>query len=122
MRLIGVGAETTMPVGFVVLVVAFEPHDLAVAFEREHVRGDAIEKPAIVADDDGAAGKRQQRFLERSQRVDVEIVGRLVEQEQVRSALEKLGKMNAVALAAGERSDLSLLVAPLEVEPGNVGA
>jgi hypothetical protein len=35
---------------------------------------------ALVADDDGAAGEVEQRLFERSKRVDVEVVGRLVEQ------------------------------------------
>ena len=82
-RLIGFGAEPALAIGFVVLVVALEPHHLAVAFERQDVRRDAVEEPAIVADDDGAAGERQQRLFERAQRVDVEVVGRLVEQQQV---------------------------------------
>ena len=83
MRLVRLGAEPALAVGFVVLVVALEPHHLAVALERQHVRGDAVEEPAVVADDDGAAGERQQRLFERAQRVDVEVVGRLVEQQQV---------------------------------------
>jgi hypothetical protein len=37
-------------------------------------------KKAVVADDDGAAGEVEQRLFERSKRVDVEVVGRLVEQ------------------------------------------
>jgi hypothetical protein len=36
------------------------------------------------------------------QRVDVEVVRRLVEQEQVAAAAEELGQVHAVALAAGE--------------------
>ena len=83
MRLVGVGAQAPMPIGFVVLVVPLEPDDLAVAFEREHVRRDAVEEPAIVADHDRAAGEVQQRLLERTQRVDVEIVRGFVEQQQV---------------------------------------
>ena len=122
MRLIGLGAEAALPVGFVVLIVALEPHDLAVAFEREHVRGDAVEEPAIVADDDGAAGEVEQRFLERAQRVDVEIVGRLVEQQQVAALLQQLRQVHAVALAARQRADLPLLPGALEVEPRDVGA
>ena len=81
-----------------------------------------IEEPAVVADDHRAAGERQQRLLERAQRVDVEVVGRLVEQQQVRAALEQLRQVDAIALAARQRPDLALLVAPLEVEPGHVGA
>ena len=122
MRRIGFGAETTPPIGLVVLIVAFEPHDAAVAFERQHVRRDAIEEPAVVADDDGAAGVVEQRLFERAQRVDVEVVGRLVEQQQVRSALQQLRQVNAVALTARQRADLPLLLRALEVEPRDVGA
>jgi hypothetical protein len=38
-------------------------------------------KKAIVADDDGAAGEVEQRLFERPQHVDIEVVGRLVEQQ-----------------------------------------
>ena len=77
-----------MAVDFVVLVIAFEPHDLALPFEREHVRGDPIQEPAIVTDDDRTPGKGEQRFLERSQGVDVEIVRWLVEEQQIRAAFQ----------------------------------
>ena len=110
MRLIGLRAETALPVGFVVLVVALEPHRLAVAFEREDVRGDAIEKPAIVADDHGAAGVVEQRLFERAQRVDVEVVGRFVEQQQVAALPQQLRQVDAIAFAARQRADLALLL------------
>ena len=116
MRLIGLGAEAALPIGFVVLVVAFEPHRLAVALEGEDVRRDAIEEPAIVADHHGAAGEVEERLFERAQRVDVEVVGRLVEQQQVAALLQQLGEVHAVALAARQRADLALLlVAPLKL-------
>src|SRR5258707_11322887 len=121
-RLIGCGAEPALPIGFIVLIIALEPHDLAVAFEREHVRRDAIEKPAIVADDDGAAREVEERLLERAQRVDVEVVGRLVEEQQVAAFLEQLRQVNAVPLAARERADLALLPRAFEIEPRHVGA
>ena len=114
--------EAAPPVRLVVLVVALEPHHLGVALEGEDVRGDAIEEPAVVADHDGAAGELEERVLERAQRVDVEVVGRLVEQQQVRALAQQLGEVDAVALAAGERAGLLLLVAALEVEPRDVGA
>jgi hypothetical protein len=98
-RLVGVGAETLLALGLVALVVALAPDGFAVSLEREHVRGDAVEKPAVVADDHGAAAEVEQRFLERPQRIDVEVVGRLVEQQQVAAALEQLGEMDAVSLA-----------------------
>ena len=59
--------------------------DVAVPFEGQDVRGDAVEEPAIVADDDHAAGEVQDRFFQGPQRVDVEIVGRFVEQQHVGS-------------------------------------
>jgi hypothetical protein len=61
---------------------------------------DAVEEPAIVADDDDAAGERLQARLERTERVDIEVVGGLVEQQDVAAGLEQLGQMDAVALAA----------------------
>ena len=80
---VGFGAEAASAVLLVLLVVALEPDGLAVALEGQHVRGDAIEEPAIVADDDDAAGVVQQRIFQRTERVDVEVVGRLVEQQDV---------------------------------------
>src|SRR6185503_9926467 len=55
MWLCGVRALPPNQISFVGGVVALEPHHLTVALEREHVRGDTIEEPAIVADHHGAA-------------------------------------------------------------------
>jgi hypothetical protein len=89
---------------------------MAVALEGEDMGRDAVEEPAIMADDHGAAGEVLQRLFQRTQRVDVEVVGRLVEQQDVGAGLQHLGEVHAVALAARERADLLLLVAALEVE------
>src|SRR5262245_60025873 len=118
----GIGSEPAHLVLLVVLEVALEPLDVAIALERQNVRGDAVEEPAIVADDDRAAGEILERLLERAQRVDVEIVRGLVEQEHVGTRLEHLGEMHAVALAARQRADLLLLVGAHEVEVGAIGA
>src|SRR5690606_21515217 len=121
-RVCGVGAEAADLVGFVVLEVALEPLHMAVALEGENVGGEAVEEHAVVADDDRAAGEILERILERGERLGVEIVGRLVEEEDVGAGLEELGEVDAVALAAGERADLLLLVATLEVEGADIGA
>ena len=76
----------------------------------------AIEEPAIVRDHHRAAGEVEQRLLERAQRVDVEIVRRLVEQQHVAAALQQLREMQPVALATGEIADLLLLIGAAEVE------
>jgi hypothetical protein len=67
----------------VVADVALEPADLAVALEGEDVRRDSVEEPAIVADDDDATGERFQAGFECAERVDVEVVRRLIEEEDV---------------------------------------
>src|SRR5213080_121783 len=77
-RLVGLGAQAAVPVGLVVLVVAFEPHAAAVALEGHDVGCDAIEEPAVVADHDRAAREAHQGLFERAQRVHVEVVGGLV--------------------------------------------
>src|SRR5262245_65759394 len=120
--LLGGGAETLLPISLVVLVVAFEPHDPALALEGEHVGRDAIEEPAVVADDDRAAREGQEGVLECAQRVDVEVVGRLVEQQEIAAALEHDRKVHAIALAAREVADALLLIGALEVERGDIGA
>ena len=50
-RLVGGGAELLAAPLLVLGEVALEPADLAVALERQDVRGDAVEEPAVVADD-----------------------------------------------------------------------
>src|SRR5450759_1192402 len=57
MRNDAVLAQAAHLVGFVVLEVALEPLHVAVALEGEHVGGDAVEEPAVMADDNGAAGE-----------------------------------------------------------------
>src|SRR5262249_22398853 len=106
----------------VILEIALEPFNMAFALEGQDVGGDAVEKPAVVADNDGAAGEILKRLLERAQRVDVEIVGGLVEQQHVGARLEHLGEMHAVALAARQGADLLLLVGAAEVEGRAIGA
>ncbi len=117
-----VEAQSPLLVFLVVGEIALEPLDVAVALEGEDVGRDAVEKPAVVADDHGAAGEILKRLLQCTERVDVEVVGRLVEEENVGAGLEHLGEVDAVTLAAGELADLLLLVAALEVEGAAIGA
>src|SRR6202035_3889475 len=63
-RPVGSSAEQLVAALLVGLEVALEPRHLRIALEREHVRRDAVEEPAVVRDHDHAAGKRQQRVLE----------------------------------------------------------
>src|ERR1700691_1682382 len=83
MRDDGILAEAAHLVFFVILEIAFEPFDMAVPFERQNMRRDAVEEPAVMADDPGTAGEILQRLFERAQRIDIEIVGGLVEQQHI---------------------------------------
>src|SRR5579885_2897724 len=120
--LVGLGAEAALPIGLVVLVVALEPHDLAVALEGEDVGRDAVEEPAVVADHHDTAWKVHDRILERAERIDVEIVGGLVQQDHVGAGLEHLREVNAVALSARELPDFFLRVGAAEVEQRDIGS
>ena len=83
MRDRGINAQAALLVFFVIREIALEPLDMAIALEGQDVRRDAIEEPAIVADDDGAAGIILERLFERAQRVHVEVVGGFVEEQDV---------------------------------------
>ena len=56
--------------------------------------------------DQRAAPKRLKTLLEGAERRQVEIVGRLVEHEQVAAAPEQPRELDAIALAARELADL----------------
>ena len=72
------------------------------AGEREDVVADALGEPAVVGDDDERARPAVEQVLERGQRVDVEVVRRLVEQQDVRALHQQPHELEPAALAAGE--------------------
>src|SRR6478609_2056203 len=91
------------------------------ALVGEDVRRDAVEEPPVVGDDDGAAGELEQRVLEGAEGLDVEVVGRLVEEQQVAALLEREREVETVALTTGEDARELLLVGALEAELRHVG-
>ncbi len=66
-------------------------------------------------EDDGRV-EVEQRLLEPLQRLDVEVVGRLVEQQQVGLGGERAGQRGARELAAGERPQRAVEVVVDEAE------
>ena len=76
-------AHTAFVIGFVVLIIAFKPFDMAVAFESKDMRTEAIKEPAVVGDDDGAAREAFDGFFECGEGFGVQIVGRFVEQDDI---------------------------------------
>ena len=59
-------------------------------------------------------GNSSSAFSSAAEGLDVEVVGRLVEQQQVAALLEGERQVEAVALAAGEHAGRLLLVGPLK--------
>ena len=85
--------------------------------ELEHGRADRLEEPAIVRDEDDRGVERLQVRLQPLQRLDVEVVGGLVEQQQVGIARERARQRRAGQLAAGERLQRAVQVLVAEPEP-----
>src|SRR6476660_598279 len=82
-RPVRAGGLLPEPLDLVLLVVgevALEPEPLRVALVGEDVRRHPVQEPPVVADHHGAAGELEQRTLQAGQRLDVEVVGGLVEQ------------------------------------------
>ena len=63
-----------------------------------------------MGDHDGAAGELEQRVLQRAERLDVQVVGGLVEEQQVAALLEREREVEAVALTTGQDARGLLLV------------
>ena len=64
------------------------------------VRADLIEEVAVMADDDDRIGELQQEVLQPAHGLDVEVVGRLVQQQDVWIAEERLRQQDLDLLAA----------------------
>ena len=70
-------------VDFVLRIAALEEEDLTIALEGKNVGTDTVEEPAVVADNHSTTGKCLQTFLQGTQRVHVDIVGWLIEEQCV---------------------------------------
>ena len=103
--------------------VALEPvpvgRILVGSLPSEDVGGHAVEEPAVVGDDHGAAGELQQGVLQAGEGLGVQVVGRLVQEDEVAALLEGQRQVEAVALAAGQDPGRLLLVRSLEPEGGS---
>ena len=83
-------------------------------FDIDDTVADAIEEFAIVRDQQQRAGIGPQPGLEPEDRVDVEVVGGFVEQQQVGAAHERTGNIDAHPPAAGKSADRPLVLGVLE--------
>ena len=65
------------------LIVAFEPCDFSMSFEDKQMRADAVQEETIVADDHRATRERAKGIFQNTHRVDVQVVRRFVQQQQI---------------------------------------
>ena len=95
---------------------------VAAAVEAENGGGDAVEQIAVVRDEHERAGEVEQVLFEDFERGDVEVVGGLVEQQNVGGLEHELGDEHARPFAAGEIADrLVELLAGKEEARGPTG-
>ncbi len=90
-----------LQVGRVVALVA----DQAAAVDLGDPLGDVVEEVPIVGDGDDGAGVGREVLLEPEHALGVEVVGGLVEQQQVGLGEQQLGERDAALLTTGEVLD-----------------
>ena len=90
----------------------------ASVLDRDDPLGDGVEHSAVVGDEQDRARKRLECGLEGFTAFEVEVVGRLVEDEKVRSGRDDEREPEPPSLTAGELVDPLLVVVPAgEQEP-----
>src|SRR5436190_5476576 len=106
----------------VVIVIAYRIANDPIPLEGKDRRANTIEKITIVTYHHHTPAKSDERFLQQSQRAEIEIVGWFVENENVAAALENLGQQDPAPFASAELVDLR--VDPLlgEEEPPEIPA
>ena len=89
----------------------------ALGLDLQHRGADRLQEPAVVGDQDDGRVEVDQVALQPLQRGDVEMVGGLVEQQQVGLGGQRPGQRGAGQLAAGEGRELALALLGAEAEP-----
>ena len=86
----------------ILLIVARKILHLALPFEHQQMVDHLIHEIAIVAHDDDTTGKILQIFLQHLQRLNIEVVGRLVQHQEVGIAHQNGAKIEFAPLTAAE--------------------
>ena len=106
----------------VIIVVADAVGQPTLAFECQDFRADAVEKIAVVTHDQDYAGKGNERLFEHAQRGQIEVVGWLVENEEIAAILEDARQQQTASFSATEVLDLGADAFVGEEEPLQVSA
>ena len=89
------------------------------SIECPHLVDGSVEEGPVVTDDDGDARPVVEQVLERTQRVEIEIVGRFVEQEHVGLLDEREQQLEPSTFATAEGADGCELGVTVEPEPSH---
>src|SRR5580765_2668917 len=81
-----------------VLVAADVVLDLSVALEHQRAGDDVVEKRAVVADEQQRPRPFDQLGFQQLERLEIEVVRRLVEDEDVRRSRKQTRQQQAIAL------------------------
>ena len=86
-------------------VIAFDPKQSAgiEPGQLDHIGSDVFEKVAVVADHHAREGRGFEKALEPQDAVEIEVIGRLVEQQNIGMAEQRAGDRQAPLPSAGER-------------------
>ena len=102
---LGFGRGLGLALAEVVVVAAVVFLDPAVGLDDQGAGHDVVEEGPVVADQQDRPLILDQQAFEQLQRLDVEVVGRLVQDQHVRRPGEQLGQQEPAPLAAGEELD-----------------
>jgi hypothetical protein len=80
------------------------------AIEFDDARGHPVQEAAVVGDEHHAAAILQQQVFQPLDGIEVQVVGRLVQQQHVGPAHQRLRQRDALAVAAGQGADARLRV------------
>lgn len=97
MRTSSLLAKSLNTISLVSLKVTLKPEPLTwvlvVALPRKNVRSNAVQEPAVVAGYHRASREALKRILKAFQRLNIEVVGRLVQKQKVSALLECKSKV-----------------------------
>ena len=82
-----------------------EPFGAAFALECEKPRGDTVQQPPVVRHKDERSGKFQQALLEHVERGNIQIVRRLVQEQEIGRLEHQAGDEQAGLFPAGQTGD-----------------
>ena len=103
-------------VNLIIRVATLEEEHLAIALKGKDVRTDTVKEPTVVADHNSTAGKALKTLLQSTQGVDIDVVGRLVEQQHIALLLQSKSQLQAVTLTTRQGATELALVRAGKVE------